>query len=74
MKGGVTLLQLKAKVEGDSVSPGVKLERSYVDGLDQYLGLMFWILKYICIRDLALLMNTISTLDVVLFKSYFLSP
>lgn len=43
----MTLLQVKTKVEGDSVSPGVKLLNSYVDVLDQYLGLMCWILTYV---------------------------
>lgn len=43
----MTVLQVKTKVEGDSVSPGVKRLSSYADVLNQYLGLMCWILTYI---------------------------
>lgn len=64
----MTLLQVKTKVEGDSVSPGVKLLSSYVDVLDQYLGLMCWILKYVL--EILYKLSVLS-LGVVLFKLYF---
>lgn len=64
----MTLLQVKTKVEGDSVSPGVKLLSSYVDILDQYLGLMCWILKYVL--EILYKLSVLS-LGVVLFKLYF---
>lgn len=64
----MTLLQVKTKVEGDSVSPGIKLLSSYVDVLDQYLGLMCWILKYVL--EILYKLSVLS-LGVVLFKLYF---